>query len=202
MGMSVLAFFKGKFPICSWNARALCHSKRSLARAKALEVLSLTRKCMVVALCEVHGNEESLRVLLRTALRTHELVFHSGHANAKGDERGDVAGLALLVARELLQGQLPPTTNEIAPGRLGRVSLNFGGHQCRVYPCHNFGVSGQQMSLFESFYSEDLEAARRDPNRFSVILLGDGQAFAKQSQKDYPKYRKRQRPQNQLGHAK
>ena len=171
---NILPVFDGKFSVCSWNTRTLCHSDKKLRWAKVLQILDLCKRCQFVALLEVHGTLEALQTVLGPCLKSHELVFHSGCENKEGNLKEDSGGIALLVARGVLgKCMSEPSSLVISPGRLGRIEVSIEGHSFCLYPTHNFDISHSQMNNLEKVIQVDIREAKASPSAKSVLLLGD-----------------------------
>ena len=124
-----------------------------------------------MVLLETHGTEEHLRLVLRTALASHNLVFHSGLCK-EGRFKSDGGGVAILVAKSL-DALCPSPPLIFSPGRLGRVTVQVGEISIAIYPTHNYDISSPQMKLFEETIQEDMRLAKANPTSFLVLLLGD-----------------------------
>jgi len=151
-----------------------------------MEVAHLCKKFDIVALLEVHGPPNKIKLALSVARRTHDL-FCSQFIDEFGTPRTDAGGVCLLVSKGLTKVQefVPGVSpnfasgvvfhDNIAPGRVVKLEIlgpKVGQSLCGYF-VHNHNLSPTQMSSFENCFWGDCEKSWANPNFDAVFLMGD-----------------------------
>lgn len=137
----------------------------------------------IIALQEVHGNDAIWRSF-STWLQQRFFIFASfSQSLAKG-------GVVTLLSRWDPTASGPPCPDEFSsevliPGRVLRVEFFKQGRRFVHWNIHAHAFTLAQTSIFAPQLKQDLAAAKSDPLRFFVVVMGDMNAHAEDSVKRY-----------------
>lgn len=152
--------------MATWNAGALLHGVPATRRSKLWFLRGVMAQSDVVALQEVHGNVEALKMELAPLLGGWFVAMTAHDDFTSG-------GTAMLVRRGALGDDVELVDEELHRGRALAVTARRGASSVTWVSLHHFGMSVAEVNRFSGRVRQLVDDAQWDPMNRLVVLMGD-----------------------------